>query len=195
MIASKHFDVLKGLKKTCLSGLVIVLAGLPTKAPAIELGLTPSHVYGLWTNIHLVMDALQKDVFNSPLKPQDMNASTFKGKTPTQVYATAIGVQAQLAQLFDLETSTKMPLWIAEYGNLQRQYKNADITPSQVYVLSSQILNALVETYVSKTQGTLPISTFYEARYVVLKTPSDVYGLVELFARRLDDFPLKPEGQ
>ncbi len=69
---------------------------------------------------------------------------------------------------------------------LEGKTVGGEITPSQVFLLSTQILNALVEKYVDLTDGGLPVSQFYRDKQISGKVPSDVFGLVDLLGRRLE---------
>ncbi len=161
----------------------------PGAAWSLDLGLSPNHVFGLWVNIYKAYESLENDL---GLVPEDDNGPTplipnsFEGKTPTDVFNKAIVVQSNLIEIFELDNPPPIPRWIRDFQALEVASSEAKTTPSQVFVLSSQILNALVEKHIDVTQGRLPVGGFYSDTANFNKTPSDVFGLVDLLARRLE---------
>lgn len=182
-------------KKFVPVGLLFFLLCLaPGKGVALELGLTPSHVYGLWLNINTVFIDLQKEeLSNSRVLAgiEGMQPLVFEGKKPANVLALAKPLHQNLMKAFNLSAPPPTPNWVKSYQALEGKSGLVETTPSQVYLLSSFILNSLVEKYVAVSNGTKPISRFYSDHKVSNKTPSDVFGLVDLISRRLKEAQLK----
>ena len=166
----------------------LLVFSTPEKGRAIELGLTPSQVFTLWESIHLVVD----DIVRGPTIDQNTLAEidqlrprVFAGKTPSDVYREAGAVQEQLNHVLGLNIRQSTPGWIAQYELLGGDRKDDKVTPSMVFVLSSQILGSLVEKYIETTNGSRPINGFFEFQSVPGRTPSDVFALVDLLRRKL----------
>ncbi len=171
--------------------LTLFLGLAPVKGFALELGLTSSHVCGLWTNINSAFLELQKHKFPSPEfsdQLESMAPETFDGKRSASVYERANRLWLRLTGTFDLGHLPPPPSWIVDYQSLEvgGDGEKKAIIPSPVFVLSSQILNALVDSIVETTNGTVPISRFYAENEMTGKTPNDVFSLMDLLGRRLD---------
>lgn len=165
-----------------------VMAAAPRLAFALELGLTPSHVFGIWLNINTVV--LEIEMSSDPTsqvfdKAMALKPRSFSGKKPADVFIHAKQLQSNLSVIFDIEDPPQSPQWILDYQVLEGSESDQEITPSQVFVLSSNILHALVTKYSEINNHTKPVSPFYKDHKVLGKNPSDVFGLVDLAGRRL----------
>ena len=82
--------------------LALGAAVFTSEARAQELGLTPSHVFGLWTNINAAL-VLVADASRGGLNLDDSLTSTkpdrFENKKPADVLARAIEFRAKLDRL------------------------------------------------------------------------------------------------
>ena len=108
------------------------------QARARELGLTPSHVFGLWTNINAALVSVG-DASSGGQNLDDSLTSTkpdrFENKKPADVLARAIEVRAKLDRL------------LAEHGMAptKRYPRGAGrVTPSVVFLNSGLLLDAVV---------------------------------------------------
>jgi hypothetical protein len=152
---------------------------IPTKAWPLDLGLTPSHVYSLWINIDkAVLTYVEQTVKNETLidEIRAMEVKEFSGKTPGNVLFLGLDVEG----LWDaLRISSGFPptRQIAVFGEAT--------TPSDVYIASSRILGAAVEWIIGNTPPGHLVSEHFIRRAFRDKTPSDVYGLVDLAHRRM----------
>jgi|GEM_PF-1486509 len=159
----------------------------PGKGKALELGLTPSHVFGLWQNINFAFLELQK-VHNPGIsldQVRALKAASFKGKRPADVFQKARALWPHLKATNKLDAMPSTPAWILDYQRLEGDLEQRTVTPSQVFVLSSHILNALVDAIAKETNGKQAISQFYDLKDFKDKDPSDVFGVVDLLYRRL----------
>ncbi len=169
------------MKKTIAGGLFILSLSFiltPFRAQAVELGLTPSNVFDLWTNIDnaLIGAGQSKDAALAE-RLKAMKPQSFKGIKPAAV-------------LKQVETfRDKLDRMGTGYGiEPTPVYKNpagGTVTPSVVFLNSGYVLDHIV-LVLNKVDGERLISGYYERRDVRNKTPSDVYAMVELANRRMD---------
>ncbi len=150
------------------------------QANAAEMGLTPSHVVGLWTNINnCLLTVSQTVVKDDDLteKLKDMTPGSQTDKKPSDVLGQV--------RLFSDKVDT-----IRRKANLKpaKRYKNIDdkITPSVVFLNTGHVLDGVVDWLVGQTDASTLVSPFYELQNITGKTPSDAYAMVELANRRLD---------
>lgn len=156
------------------------LLAFPPDSRALDLGLTPSHVYSLWTNINQSLIASSRLVSADSDLPETMSAmepKTFTGKKPADVLELLILYRAKLDRLL-------------RDRNLPKTKRTAagseTISPSDVYLNSGHVLNAQVMWMVVSTGPEQTVSQFYTRHGFSGKTPSDVYALVEIANRRMD---------
>ena len=150
------------------------------QARARELGLTPSHVFGLWTNINAALVSVA-DASSGGQNLDDSLTSTkpdrFENKKPADVLARAIEFRAKLDRL------------LAEHGMAptKRYPRGAGrVTPSVVFLNSGLLLDAVVGWIIADTAKRQLVSPFYAHHAFSGKTPSDVFGMVDLANRRID---------
>lgn len=163
--------------------LAAILAVSPLDARAghtPEMGLKPGQVYNLWTNINACLLAFAGIVSDDPDWHEElaaMPAESFPGKRPADVLAQVDRYRARLDRLRHL----------AELTPTQRGPKDqAHITHSDVYLTSSEVLHAQVELLIRFTGPEQLVSQFYVRHREDEKTPSQVFALVELASRRLE---------
>ena len=140
--------------------------------------MTPSHVYGLWTSINSVIARLsQLDSYDSNLTAavNEIEAGKHSGKKPYDVFQEVSKFKNSANTLLTrnglrhLENDKDIP----ETGI------SKNITPSDVFLKSGYVLDALVLLLISKTDEHEYISGHYTDHNFSKKTPSDVYALVE----------------
>jgi hypothetical protein len=187
--------MLRGLSGTTVGRLVfsslfalLVLAS-PAKCRSMELGLTPSHVYSLWQGINrslLLYSQIESRDEDRLKQLIAMQPKVFEDKIPADVYSHAEKVHARLKGY--VIVSTDVPDWLDEYkqNNTSTDSQNNEITPSAVFVISTQLLNAIVDVVVDNTGWEQPISDLYAIELHTGKTPSDVFGLVDLALQRVE---------
>lgn len=163
-----------------LIAVVLGLLASPPSLRALDLGLTPSHVFSLWTHINhnliessrLVSGDAGFQVTLKAMKPLD-----FSGKNPADVLEQLIVYRAKLNRLLRAQN---LP-------DTKQETADGDaITPSDVYLNSGHVLNAQVRWMIVQTGPEQAISQFYTQQYFSGKTPSDVFALVEIANRRMD---------
>lgn len=168
------------LRKTLSIAALLSLMCLNTPSKASDLGMTPSHVFGLWTSINAVLIKLA-DVDTSdqnlPSKMTDLRAQSVDNKKPADVLEKVGNFRENINELL-------------RHGGIApiEQHENAsvgDITPSDVYLNSGNILDGLVYLLLSKTDSSTLISHYFNANKFTGKTPNDVYALVQLSNQRL----------
>ena len=165
-----------------LAVIAVTLAGLataPGSAHALDLGLTPSHVFSLWTNINNGLIAATRIVSDDALTETvaAMRPKSFAGKVPGDVLERARAVRDKLDSLRRDLGLKKTVLFDSNDGR---------ITPSDVYLNSGHVLDGLVGWLIHGTGPELLASRFYVRHKFSSKTPSDVFGLVDLANRRLE---------
>lgn len=161
----------------------MVLGGVamhPGNGLALDLVLTPDQVYSLWTNINRSLLAASRIVSHDPAWQAELAAQTlrtFHGKRPADVL---VLVKAYRDKLDRLRRQAGLP----PVRRLDAAYDL--VTPSVVYVASGHVLNGQVEWLILNTGPDRPVTTFYRRHDFDGNTPSDVFALVELAGRRLD---------
>lgn len=178
-----------GMTKVMIRTILTLLVLLSSPSvKAIDFGFTPSHVYGIWVNINMVfVDFLRCSSLTDAQVQQitSLIPKHFSGKQPKDVYAQVELTKQHLEQIFQLPTLSHRPDWIDYYDMLQHDVENTVIHPSAVFILSSQLLRALVQQYIEVSPSHYPISPFFSDRNLNNKSPSDVFSKVDLFKRRL----------
>ncbi len=155
------------------------LAFIPGQARTLELGLTPGQVFSLWTNINdcLVASASAvSDDGNWRRRLAAMKPRAFAGKVPADVLERLGAFRAKLDRM-------RRTAGLAPTARLGAA--DGAITPSVVFLNSGQVLNGLVEWLIGQTGPEQLVSRFYTRHGFKGKTPSDVFGQVDLADRRL----------
>lgn len=152
----------------------------PASPRALDLGLTPSHVYSLWANINESLIAATRTVSSDTNRRNALTAlkpNQYSGKKPADVFV-QVGIYRE--KLNRLLLVQNLPL-AKQVGQV-----DGTITPSNVFLNSGHVLNAQVRWLIVMTGKEQTVSQFYERHEFSGKTPSDVYGLVDLANRRMD---------
>lgn len=160
--------------------LFLALGLAPARGQPLELGLTPSHVYGLWTNINDGIVMLGRSRLQDPAavrRLESMLPRRFEDKIPGDVLKAAAVVRGELATL--RRASGLEPPKAIVVGH------DDDVTPSLVFLNSGHVLDGIADLIVREAGQRQPISPLYRVVEFVGKEPSDVFGMVDLAARRL----------
>lgn len=177
------------LKSVLIVAVMALSTALSTgAASALELGMTPSHVFGLWTNINNCLLASAQVVADDTAwqrRLDSMSPAKFDGKKPADVLARMAEFRDKLDRLRQAEglEPTKT-----------NDKTDGEITPSDVFLNSGHVLNALVDWTIRNSGPDLLVSQFYSRQEFSGKTPSDVFGLLDLADRRLDALLAKHSG-
>ncbi len=158
-------------------------------ANALDLGLTPNHVFNIWTNINATLELYVKSLPRYPeINTQFKNLKLFKfaGKKPSDVLAQLHKVRQKIHKIAGYKENLDAKLTLVREVIFQSRDDISAVTPSVVYIHSAHLLVEIV-TMISKrpNQGQL-ISPFFQDQNFTGKVPSDVFGLVELADRRLE---------
>ncbi len=168
--------------KNIIAGGVFILSLslvlVPHRAQAVELGLTPSNVFDLWTNINnaLIGTGQAKDAALLE-RLRAINPQSFKGKKPGDVLKQVEAFRDKLDSLGTGYGLKPTPVFKDPAGGT--------VTPSVVFLNSGYVLDTMV-LVLNKADGEHLISDYYLRRNFNGKTPSDVYAMVELANRRID---------
>lgn len=157
----------------------VVIALLPARAWALDVGLTPSHVFSLWTNINqavLTVGNLTDEDGGLIADLQVMKADIFAGKTPRDVLVLALKLEGE----FD-----KLRVSAGLVPTRQLVVAHEKTTPSDVFLTSSLILSSVVEWIIENTGPEHLVTQYFPRHAFKDKTPSDVFGLVNLAHRRI----------
>lgn len=174
-----------------LMTLLMTLCYLPTTASAVEKGLTPSHVYGLWTNINsatLTLAAQYNKGDSEWLnKVHNQQAAEFSDKTSDDVLQQVRAYQAKLNSLRAQRSHAAKSQAASKSNDKSTDQQAAvEITSSMVFLDTGELLDSLVGTILTELAADELISPYFKTQSFSGKTSSDVYGLVEMANRRLD---------
>ena len=158
---------------------LLLLALAPRLAGAAELGLTPGNVLGLWTNINSTIPVIAKISGKDQLVAQlaAMRPRRFSGKKPSDVSKQLVKFRTMLNRL---RANSGLPPVKA-----RKRDKTGKITPSDVFFNSGRVLDGMVGLIIKKTNADQLVSGYYKLYDFSGKTPSDVYGMLDLANRRL----------
>ena len=153
---------------------------LSSPANAGDLGMTPNHVFGLWTSINdvlLKLAAISSDEKTLTSRMAAMDIERVDGKKPADVLEQV----RNFRETADLLLSRSAIPAIVE----DKRISSDTITPSDVFLSSGHVLDGTVLLLASKTEADTLISPYYKPYNFSGKTPSDVYALVYLANQRL----------
>jgi hypothetical protein len=163
------------LMLTVAVGLAIVLRS----GHAVELGLTPSHVFSLWTNINAAVVTMGSAVTGDgdvSRRLAAMPPTAFHDKTPSNVIEQVAAFRDKLDRL-NAASGLKAT-------QVYRDPEGGEVTPSVVFLNSGHVLDSLVLLLIRSDSERL-VGGFYARHEFGDKTPSNVFGLVELANRRM----------
>jgi hypothetical protein len=150
-------------------------------AHAADLGMTPSHVVGLWKNIN---DSLVPTAFvvsgEDALARQfaAIQPTRFDGKKPSDVLKNVAMFRAKLNKL---RAGADLPP-VAEVA----VEDGALVTPRHVFLNSGFVLDGLLDWMVRTDATGIPVSPYCKREKLSGLTPSDVYSHIELAKQKID---------
>ncbi len=165
--------------------LLVGVVGSPGQSRALELGLTPSNVVGLWTNVNNALLATARVVSNDQSwwnKLETMSPNSFEGKKPGDVLKRVTEFRASLNKL-------RQGFGLKEADSNVRF--DGTVTPSVVFLNTGEVLNGLVDWLIRNTSEQQLVSQFYADHKITGKTPSDAFSMVDLAVRRLEEIITK----
>ena len=166
---------------------------------AVDLGLTPAPVYSLWQNINraVIVYASVRSTDKDWIKELgDMRPSKFYDKAPADVLKLVDRFSAKLSELDDgASDDASDTLLEGKLPNLLLS-EDSSVTPSLVYLHSGQVLVNIAKDILQTSVAPIEISNFFhEYSFIgVAKTPSDVFGIVDLGVRRLEEIAIKKKS-
>lgn len=175
------------LKKQIFAALLVFSWAMPlSQAPALELGLTPNHVYALWININRALLGFGETVVDTGFHAElvAMKPRKFDNKRPADVFAMTMRVRAAIA-LLEADIKPNGAAWADEFGAGAELPATDEITPSNVFLVSSGVLNQVVSLLIGRRGNRMTYSQFYARASFTGKTPSKVLGQADLAYRRL----------
>lgn len=165
-----------------ITGLATVLTAVlaTPMARAVELGMTPSHVVSLWTNINdaLITSGRATGDENLAKRLMAMKPVAVQGRKPGDVLNELEKFRAKLDQFAARQGLKKAtPVY--------KDPEGGTVTPSVVFVNSGYVIDSLLRVLIKLDANQL-ISGFYTRHDISGKKPNDAYQLVELANRRMD---------
>lgn len=154
--------------------------GIAQSTRALELGLTPSHVYATWNNVNDALVAIAQTMPDGKVWQTEfaaMAARRFNGKKPGDVLEQVTGFKAKFGKE-QSKIKAAANWWIGQ--------KIEEVTPTEVFLNSYHVLAGVVSHLIELSDRRQLVSQFFVRRKFTGKTPSDVFGLVDLAQRRLD---------
>jgi hypothetical protein len=173
-------------KGTRISFFFAAILFLQTPLAAMNLGLTPSHVFGLWENINDALPSLSGAVIKDDAFPSRIAALAprkFANKKPADVLREVAVFRSKLDhfKIFRIRLNTA----VFKPSDPER-HKKDEVTPREVFMNSGYILDSITSHIIALTSPDVLISPFYRHRNYKGKMPNDVFALVDLANRRID---------
>lgn len=152
---------------------------IQAKANSAELGLTPSNVVSIWTNINgaLLTSAEIARGEEGRDALEALTIGSFPGKKPADVLQQVAAFRTKLdsiGQKLGLKATT-----------IYTDPDGGTVTPSVVFMNSGYVLDSIVLSVI-KRDGERLVSGFYTSYAINGKKPSDAFAMVELASRRLE---------
>lgn len=163
----------------------VVLAGVtlfPARGMAIDLGLTPTQVFSIWTGINESLLVIARAVSDDATWHRELSGirpRTFQDKFPADVLEQLAAYRAKLDRLRRGAGLKPIRIFVGD---------DRPVTPTVVYLNSGLVLNGQVEWLIRNSSRRQLVSQFYPNYYRAdsgERTPSQVYALVKLANRRL----------
>lgn len=149
-------------------------------AAAVDLGLTPSHVYSLWTNINNALVASARTV-----DPDTQLISQMVTMHPVPVSGKVPGDVLHQVQIFRETLNLIRAAQGLSHIEVFRNPEGEVVTPSVVFLNSGNVLDGLVDWFARNADKDELLSSYYRYHGFRDKTPSDVFGMVVLASQRL----------
>lgn len=167
-----------------LIGAMLLMVPVGGNAQTIRLDpskfdLTPSHVFSLWVNINNCILAVAREMFEDRafhVRLRRLSPVVTSGKKPSDVLVGVLALRGQVDMI-------RLAKGLRPSARFQAE--SAEITPSIVFLTSGDVLDGLADWYVRHAGREKLVGRFYVRRGFTDKTPSDVFGLVDLARRRL----------
>lgn len=153
-----------------------------------EMGLTPGHVYSLWDNINSATLKLATQYSDDQHWLAQLGHDQLirhNTKTPADVLVQVEIYRQKLEHLKKLRN-----LKINSKIEVAREM-DGSITPSVVFLTTGHLLDNLITALLTELPTDDLISPYFKIEQVEGMTLSDVYGLVELANRRMDQIVVK----
>lgn len=145
-----------------------------------EFGMTPNHVYALWTNINEALLAVARIAAADgtwDVQVSSLDHRAFVDKVPADVLVRAEDFRDRLNRLRVRAAMEPTPPF---------ESPGTVVTPSDVFMNSGHMLDGVVEWIIEMTPPQWLISPFYLYGTFGGKQPNDVFEVVDLAVRRLD---------
>lgn len=149
------------------------------KTTARNLGMTSNHVFSLWSNVNdaLIEAAADPDGAEFGREVASMQPDPFSQKAPSDVLEQVVVFRGKLDRLRAAAGLGATKIYGTEDGVVE---------PSDVFLNSGHVLNGLVDWLGRVSERGCDENRFYQRGTCSGKTPSDVFGMVDLANRRAD---------
>ena len=168
--------------------LILGLTTMAQPARAVEPGLTPSDVFGLWSDINkVVLDYGTEHLADKAVlaKFRDLQPVKYKDKEPSDVLIIVKEFEALATPLLIKHQNLDKSKRFEDQLVFLIRHNATGITPSIVFMRSSNILVAMAYSLIADQGSKRLVSPYFVEQKFKGKTPSDVYALVSLAAQRL----------
>jgi hypothetical protein len=162
-----------------IAGIVLAVALCSARSEAADLGLTPSHIVSLWTNINSTL-LTAAEIVRGPegrTALEAMTAKNFPGKSPRDVQDKVVEFRTKLDTIVTSMGLDPTTTYADPHGG--------DVTPSVVFMNSGYVLDSMVRAIIG-LDGQRLVSGFYTRHDLSGLSPGDAYAQVDLANRRLD---------
>ena len=167
----------RSLRALILAATLLPLFPLP--GGSVELGMTPSHVVSLWTNINNVLITVSlslADGENFSGKIEAMEAKAFTGKKPAVVLKKLENFREKMNAMAGFVGVKNSKIYTDPDGGV--------VSPSVVYFNSGNVLDTSV-LLLHNFQPKRLISEFYTRHDLKGKKPNDAFAMIDLADRRI----------
>lgn len=160
--------------------LPMVLALLLSPARAVELGLTPSHVFDAWININATLVAVGAVASGDKRlvrRLEAMKPRVFTGKKPADVLKKLVIFRGKMDRLRSRHGLNATPVYENPAGG--------KVTPSEVFLNTGHLLDSAVLLLIRLDERRL-IAGYFKRHNSSGETPNGPYSLIDLANRRID---------
>ena len=175
---------------------LVVVLPLGNQAKAIELGLEPSDVFGLWTNINnILVDFGKRHLESQPEKDRyaSLKPKSFHGKVPSDVLNLVVKFGLLASPVYEQGQGFSHDSLLEKNIVFLVRHNKTETTPSVVFMRSSDILVSLAHVLIFDHADRPLVSRYFVEHSFTNKTPSDVFSLVDLAIRRLNFLQAHPD--
>ena len=147
----------------------------------------------MWININKALLEFGETVVDSKFHGEliAMKPTKFDNKRPADVFAMTMRVREAIA-LLQADITPSSAAWADEFGAGAAILATDEITPSNVFLVSSGVLNQVVSLLIGRRGNKMTYSQFYARASFTGKTPSEVLGEADLAYRRLQAVANRP---